>query len=60
MRVTVNLVLILAAMVFAVFLLLAGFGWWDWAAEYWAGWLGLSLLCGWGSFVPWGARTSGP
>jgi hypothetical protein len=57
-RITLNVALILVAVVSAAIGALGGFHWWDWAERYEAGWLATSLACGWASFVAWGSRPA--
>lgn len=57
-RVTVNVLLLLVAIVAGVIAALGGFGWWDWAERYAVGFVGLSLASGWASFVAWGTRPA--
>lgn len=40
-----NLLLVVAAVVFAVFAVLGGFRWWDWAERYEDGWIAAVLAC---------------
>ena len=56
MRVTGNLLLLLASIVFLVLFTVMGFGWWE--VDHPFGWLGLGLATFAASFIQWGTRSS--